>query len=50
MHPGAETARTAQVGLEVLEFLEQHKDVFAARGEICRACCAFGSQLLKLGD
>ena len=50
VHPGLQPARSAQVGLKIFQFLQQHDDVFAARCEICGACSTMCSQPLELSE
>ena len=50
MDASLQPARTAEVVFEILQFLQQHEDVFAARGEIGRTCSAFGPQPLELSE
>ena len=50
MDPSQQPARSPEVGLKILELMQQHEDVFAACGEICGACSAFDSQPLELGQ
>jgi hypothetical protein len=36
--------------LKIIELVQQHDDVLAAGGKVCRACGAFGAQSLKLSE
>ncbi len=48
--PAWKPARSAQIGLKIVQFLQQHEDVFAARCEICSACSTMCSQPLELSE
>ena len=50
MDPGPQPARTTEVSFKIFQFMQQDQDVFAACGQICRACSAFGSQPLELSQ
>ena len=50
MDASLQPARTAEIVLEILQFLKQHEDVFAARSEIGRTRSAVGAQLLELSE
>lgn len=50
MYPCLQSARSAEIGLKIVQRLQQHDDVLAACGEVCRTGRTFGSELQELSE